>query len=366
MGYRGLVPLLVLVGFMAGPRPGAAADPFWGADPLWNLLHEPAVSRAMGLSPAQRRRVRGVLDEVDAKFFPLRNQPPATSGPVAAALLTDTQDRLAAILSPTQMRRLAEIGIRQRGPAALLQPPVAERMNYTPQQRERLETVITETQGAVRELEKRVADGAPREPAEEEYRDLKRDELRRVTGILSPAQRTTWKKTLGAEFDLAALGRPVFKAPELVDSGTWLNSQPLSLEALAGKVVVVHFYAFGCINCIRNYPTYLAWQERFRDRDVVIIGIHTPETATEEDVELVKQKATAAGFEFPVLVDRTKANWDAWGNSMWPSVYLVDKRGDLRHFWPGELQWKGATGDAWMQERIEELLAEPVEPAADR
>jgi len=74
----------------------------------------------------------------------------------------------------------------------------------------------------------------------------------------------------------------------------------------------------------------------------------------------VKTKADSAECEFPVLIDGTKANWNAWGNSMWPSVYLVDKRGYLRHFWPGELKWRGATGDQWMRERIEELLAEPA------
>jgi thiol-disulfide isomerase/thioredoxin len=219
---------------------------------------------------------------------------------------------------------------------------------------------------ASRDLVKRLSDGEPKQPLDETYRELKQDELRRVSGILSPTQRTTWRRALGADFDLTALGHAVFKAPELVDAGAWLNSEPLTLEALAGKVVVVHFYAFSCSNCIRNYPTYVVWQERFRDQDVVILAIHTPETPAEEDVECVRQKAEEAGFRFPVLVDLTKGTWDAWGNSMWPSVYLIDKRGSLRHFWPGELTWQGATGDAWMQDRIEELLAEPAAADADR
>jgi thiol-disulfide isomerase/thioredoxin len=132
------------------------------------------------------------------------------------------------------------------------------------------------------------------------------------------------------------------------------------MHGLTGKVVVLHFYAFGCSNCIHNYPTYLEWQERFRDKDVVILGIHTPETAAEQDSATVKTKAADAKLQFPILIDGTKANWRAWGNSMWPSVYLVDKRGYLRHFWPGELKWQGATGDQWMRDRIEELLAEPA------
>jgi peroxiredoxin len=233
-------------------------------------------------------------------------------------------------------------------------------MNYKPQQKERLEDVISETLAATRDLEKRVGNGEPREPLEKEYTELKRDEFRKVTGVLTPAQQSLWQKTLGRDFDLTTLGRSAFKAPELVDSGDWFNSTPLTIKALAGKVVVLHFYAFGCSNCINNYPIYLDWQERFRDRDVVIVGVHTPETAAEQESAAVKTKAERAGFEFPVLIDSTKANWNAWGNSMWPSVYLVDKRGYLRHFWPGELKWQGATGDQWMRERIEDLLAEPA------
>ena len=129
-------------------------------------------------------------------------------------------------------------------------------------------------------------------------------------------------------------------------------------------MVVVHFYAFGCINCIRNYPTYLDWHEKYRGKNVVILGIHTPETTAEEDSSAVKTKAEGAAFEFPVLIDNKKANWNAWGNSMWPSVYLVDKRGYLRYFWPGELMWQGSTGDEWMAARIEDLLAEPDRPGS--
>jgi thiol-disulfide isomerase/thioredoxin len=275
------------------------------------------VARDLGLTPAQRRQVRGLLDEMDAKFFPLRNQPPAVSLPAADALLADTMRRLEPLLEPGQLRRISEIRLRQRGPAAVVQPTLAELLRTTPPQRERLEAVIGETLAATRDLEKRLAAGEPREPLDEAYRELKAEELLRVSEILSPAQRATWRKAIGADFDFAALGRPVFKAPPLVDSAAWLNSEPLTLEKLAGKVVVVHFYAFSCSNCIRNYPTYVAWQERFRDQDVVIVGVHTPETATEEDVDRVRKKAEEAGFRFPVLIDRTKATWDAWGRGCW-------------------------------------------------
>jgi thiol-disulfide isomerase/thioredoxin len=340
-----------------------AADPFWGADPAWSLIHEPAVERDLKLSPAKSRELRRLLDELDTRFFPLRNRPAEQSAKGVTETLAELSKRLQSLLSESQLRRLAEIQTRQQGTAALLRPGLGSLLGYTPRQKEELEQVIAETLAKTKELEKRATSGEPREPLEKQYAALKQDELKQVSRTLSPAQKSIWQKSLGRDFDLTKLGHARFKAPKLVDSGAWLNAEkPLTSEALAGKVVVLHFYAFGCINCIRNFPTYVDWQERFRDKDVVVIGIHTPETAAERNSASVREKAQAAGFAFPVLIDETKANWNAWGNSMWPSVYLIDKCGYLRHFWPGELKWQGATGDVWMRERIEELLSESAAP----
>ena len=360
---RYCIAACVLVAMSAALPTSRAADPFWGADPAWNLIHEPAVEKELKLSPAKSREFRRLLDEFDAKFFPLRNKPPNQAAKGVTETMADLTNRLQSLLSESQFRRLAEIQTRQQGTAALLRPGLMTLMDYDPQQKERLERVISETLAATKELEQRATNGEPREPLEKQYAALKQDELQKVLDILSPIQKSVWQKAVGRDFDFTKLGRAKFKAPELVDSGEWLNSEkPLTLDSLAGKVVVLQFYAFGCINCIRNFPTYLDWQERFRGKDVVIIGIHTPETAAEQDSTNVKEKAIEAGFKFPVLIDKTKANWNAWGNSMWPSVYLIDKQGYLRHFWPGELKWQGATGDVWMRERIEELLSEPATP----
>ena len=356
---RFLTPLWLLIVLTAPMHSGLAADPFWGADPTWQLLHEPAIEQELKLSPAQSRQFRTELDRLDAQFFPLRNQSRDQGAKHAGAILEQASTSLESVLTKAQRRRFVEIQVRLQGTGALLQDGLARPMSYTTEQRERLTTIISETLAATRELETRAGKGEPREPLEKQYADLRREELQSVMEILTPAQQSIWRKALGRDFDMTRLGRPIYKIPELVDSGEWLNSEPLTRESLAGKVVVVHFYAFGCINCIRNYPTYVDWHEKFRGRNVVILGIHTPETLAEEDSSAVKTRAEGAAFEFPVLIDNKKANWNAWGNSMWPSVYLVDKRGYLRYFWPGELKWEGATGDAWMGERIEELLAEP-------
>jgi len=110
---------------------------------------------------------------------------------------------------------------------------------------------------------------------------------------------------------------------------------------------------------VRNYPWYRGWQDSFGGKGLTIVGIHTPEGGGEFDVEQVRKKAAEAKFTFPVLIDNDKKNWNAWGNSMWPSVYLVDKKGDLRFWWYGELNWQGQEGEKYLRQRIEELLAEP-------
>jgi len=359
---RFVITLWILLVALTAAHPGLAADPFWGADPTWRLLHEPAIERELKLSPAQSRQFRTLLDGLDARFFPLRNQPHDEGSRQAAAILEQAATSLESLLTTAQRRRFAEIQVRLQGTGALLQDGMSTRLNCAAKQREQLARVVSETLAATRELEARAGTGEPREPLDRQYADLKRAELQAVAEILSPAQQSVWRKALGRDFDLTRLGRPVYKPPEIIDSGEWLNSKPLTLESLSGSVVVVHFYAFGCINCIRNYPTYLAWHRRFRERNVVILGIHTPETTAEEDTAAVRTNAAGAAFEFPVLIDSAKANWNAWGNSMWPSVYLIDTRGYLRYFWPGELTWGGATADEWMGARIEELLAEPARP----
>ena len=91
---------------------------------------------------------------------------------------------------------------------------------------------------------------------------------------------------------------------------------------------------------------------------MIILGVHTPETSAERQPDSVRAKVQEAQFDFPVVIDNEKKNWDAWGNSMWPSVYLIDKQGRLRYWWYGELNWNEAGGQKIMAAKIEELLAE--------
>ncbi len=89
-----------------------------------------------------------------------------------------------------------------------------------------------------------------------------------------------------------------------------------------------------------------------------MLGVHTPETSREREVENVRQDAAKAGLTFPIVIDNENRNWEAWGNSMWPSTYLIDKEGYVRYWWYGELNWQGAEGEVLLRKRIEELLGE--------
>jgi thiol-disulfide isomerase/thioredoxin len=142
------------------------------------------------------------------------------------------------------------------------------------------------------------------------------------------------------------------------DVEAWINSSPLLLQSQRGKVVVVHFWAFGCINCIRNLPHYQAWYEKFSTKDLTIIGIHTPETAAERDLEKLRANILERGIKYPVAFDLQGENWKTWANNLWPSVYLIDRQGQVRSWWYGELNWQGATGESQMRERIAALIGE--------
>jgi peroxiredoxin len=350
--------LLAAIGLLSWPGGARSADPYAGIDPYWILIHEPQVLKDLELTAAERKAVQKVTDELDLRFFPLRNQPPAEARAALTKIIGEAEQGLSAVLRPAQLRRLNEILMRKLGTAALLREDVAARMSYVGSQSEQIQQIMSETERSVEALQKQARDGKTIESLQEEYVKLKTDEQIRILELLSPAQRTKWRELVGRPFEMEKLGRPALKVPELIDTGEWVNSDPLRLAELRGRVVVVHFYASGCINCIRNYPWYRQWHDAFQDKGVVLIGIHTPETASERDVAAVRRKAAEENFAFPILIDGKLENWNAWGNSMWPSVYLMDKQGYLRHFWPGELKWQGNDGEKFMRERIEQLVAE--------
>ncbi len=125
--------------------------------------------------------------------------------------------------------------------------------------------------------------------------------------------------------------------------------------------MVVHFYAFQCINCQRNLPHYAAWYRDFADQGLEVIGIQTPETQSERDATQVANAAKQSDIDYRVLMDQDSSHWQRWGTTMWPTVYLIDRAGYLRSWWQGELNWKGNPGEQKMREQIQQLLDEEAE-----
>ena len=126
------------------------------------------------------------------------------------------------------------------------------------------------------------------------------------------------------------------RAPTL--SGEWLNSRPLTRADLAGKVVLVEFWTFDCINCRRTVPAMKRLHARFREGgDVVIVGVHTPELAHERDPRAVQRAIHRLQLPYPVLLDNAMANWEAFDNHYWPALYVIDRRGVIRDLHIGEL-----------------------------
>jgi cytochrome c biogenesis protein CcdA/thiol-disulfide isomerase/thioredoxin len=138
---------------------------------------------------------------------------------------------------------------------------------------------------------------------------------------------------------LPALGA----APDFTGNQRWFNTvggQPLSLADLRGKVVLVDFWTYTCINCIRTLPYLKAWDERYRDRGLVIVGVHTPEFPFERDAANVEDAIAQNGLRYAVAQDNDYATWDAYGNQYWPAKYLIDAGGQVRytHFGEGDYE----------------------------
>lgn len=154
----------------------------------------------------------------------------------------------------------------------------------------------------------------------------------------------------------SSLARCNDNAPELVDCGNapnftgisaWLNTprgKPLSLSALRGKVVLVDFWTYSCINCQRTLPHVEAWYKRYRRDGFVVVGVHTPEFAFEHVVSNVRAQAMTLGVRYPVAVDDEDKTWDAYDNEYWPAEYLIDARGVVRHVHFGEGSYSETEG----------------------
>jgi len=124
--------------------------------------------------------------------------------------------------------------------------------------------------------------------------------------------------------------------PSLSGAVAWLNSPPLTAQALRGKVVLIDFWTYSCINCLRELPYVKSWYERYRDQGLIVIGVHAPEFAFEKDLSNVTRAVHELGITYPVALDNDYAIWQAFHNRYWPALYFIDGQDQIRHHHFGE------------------------------
>lgn len=146
--------------------------------------------------------------------------------------------------------------------------------------------------------------------------------------------------------------------PSLDGAVQWLNSPPLSTQALKGKVVLVDFWTYSCINCLRTLPYVKAWAEKYRDQGLVVIGVHAPEFAFERDVDNVTRAMKKLGINYPVALDNDYTIWRAFNNQYWPAHYFADAQGRIRYHHFGEGNY--AESERVIQQLLREAGASTV------
>ncbi len=166
------------------------------------------------------------------------------------------------------------------------------------------------------------------------------DTIRGTSSLLSP-------------FNTASLFNAHVASPELAGITNWLNTEKsVSLADLRGKVVLVDFWTYTCINCIRTLPHVTSWYDKYKDNGFVVIGVHTPEFAFEKEAKNVQEAIARFHIQYPVAQDNDYATWSAFSNHYWPAEYLIDANGTIRRYHFGEGEYDE------MEQAIQALLAE--------
>lgn len=325
---------------------------------LLGLVHAPEVHKELELNAEQIKKLEALLANVDQTWFPSRILPDGKRRSVTDELEARVWKWFDDETTTKQKLRLKQLEYYAQATRMLLRSDVASQLDLNTTQLQKLAVLARATDKCELVLA-RTTFGASELPAiKKRYEQATKAERDAVMTILSPEQRSKLKSLMGSPFDASTLKRVYAFAPEFVPADHWINTSPLSMKELRGKVVLIHFYAFQCHNCHANFPIYQRWQNELTEKGVVMVGIQTPETKDEANVAAVEAAAADRDLKFPILIDLKSDNWRAWGNTMWPCVYVVDKHGYIRYWWQGELNWDGATADKTIEAEVSRLLAE--------
>jgi len=158
-----------------------------------------------------------------------------------------------------------------------------------------------------------------------------------ISGLAGPAMSG---EVAPASGDRVQFAEAANAAPDFVGISNWLNSAPLRMSDLRGKVVLVDFWTYGCINCVRTLPYVTQLYEKYKDRGLIIVGVHTPEFPFERSTGNVQVAMKRHGINYPVAQDNDSATWNAYRNQYWPAQYIVDQRGKIVFQHAGEGQYE--------------------------
>ncbi len=158
-----------------------------------------------------------------------------------------------------------------------------------------------------------------------------------IQSAVTPATDATAPAPIAATALQNPLDKP-YPAPEFAGIQAWLNSNPLTMAQLRGKIVLIDFWTYSCINCVRTLPYVTAWDAKYRDQGLVIIGVHSPEFEFEKNIDNIKTALDQRGIHYPVAVDNNLATWVAFNNKFWPAHYLINRDGQVvyTHFGEGD------------------------------
>ena len=169
----------------------------------------------------------------------------------------------------------------------------------------------------------------------------------------APIETLAEDKSVVQQMTPAAVQLPIEgELPSLGSATEWINSQPLTAAGLRGKVVLIDFWTYTCINWLRSLPYVCAWAEKYKDQGLVVIGVHSPEFAFEKDIDNVRRAAKDMRVDYPIAIDNDYAIWRAFKNQYWPALYFVDAQGHIRHHQFGEGEYEQS------EMIIQHLLAE--------
>lgn len=322
---------------------------------LLKLVHTPEIQKELELEGESLKSFLTELVKIDGPWWRARIKPEDEQRKIIAKQEQLLIELLRKSVASEKLERLKQIELQSQGTRIFARPDVAKAISLTGAQKSRLSELYSATDKAAKKLQ-----GAKAQDKDvlAEVQAAKDSESKGVVETLTSQQKVAFSKLMGTPFDTMQLARIYPLAPELIDSGYWAGASATKLADHRGKVVLLHFYAFQCHNCVANFVHYTRWHEQLSKRGVSVIGIQTPETPSERDVNQVQKAAKDKGFKFPVLIDIKSANWDAWSNTMWPTVYVIDKNGYVRFWWQGELNWQGATVDKTIEKLVDDLLAE--------